>query len=41
MQLRAHAYSRQVCVARTAGGLIARLSIYCTGDFMEVPDAAG
>jgi hypothetical protein len=31
--LRAHAYSRQVCVARTTGGLIAHLSIYCTGDF--------
>jgi hypothetical protein len=31
--LRTHAYSRQVCVARTAGGLIAHLSVYCTGDF--------
>jgi hypothetical protein len=31
--LRAAAYSRQVCVARTRGGLIEHLSIYCTGDF--------
>jgi hypothetical protein len=33
--LRSAAYSRQVCVARTQGGLIASLSIYCTGDFAE------
>ncbi len=31
--LRAAAYSRQVCVARTSGGLIEHLAIYCTGDF--------
>jgi len=31
--LRAAAYSRQVCVARTRGGLIEHLAIYCTGDF--------
>ena len=40
--LRSAGYSRQVCVARTQGGLIADLSIYCTGDFAEVtPSCAG
>jgi hypothetical protein len=31
--LRSPSYCRQVCVARTRGGLIAHLAIYCTGDF--------
>jgi hypothetical protein len=31
--LQASAYSRQVCVAETAGGLIRHLAVYCTGDF--------
>jgi hypothetical protein len=31
--LRATAYSRQVCIARTRGGLVEHLAIYCTGDF--------
>ncbi|MGZ4675747.1 MAG: hypothetical protein ACXV8Y_04370 [Acidimicrobiia bacterium] len=35
--LRAGAYSRQVCVARTRGGLIEHLAIYCTGDISNEP----
>lgn len=31
--LRSPSYCRQVCVARTRGGLIAHLTIYCTGEF--------
>ena len=33
--LRSPSYCRQVCLARTRGGLIADLAIYCTGDFAE------